>query len=79
MHCSKAAACASQFNLPLPPELRELLISDWERSIKHSKPRPLPCKPVVADVLRGYVTHAQAGKAGNFTCILMHQQRQSAK
>jgi mortality factor 4-like protein 1 len=51
-----------EFNLPLPTELRELLIGDWERSIKHSKPRPLPCKPVVADVLRGYVTQAKAGK-----------------
>ena len=47
-----------------------MLISDWERSTKHGKPRPLPRKPAVADILRGYVTKAQAGKVGR--CCALH-------
>lgn len=39
-------------------------MADWERTIKKGAPRPLPRKPAVADILKGYVTKAKAGKVG---------------
>lgn len=51
-----------QFNLPLPTELRDVLIADWERTIKNGVPRPLPRKLPIIDILKGYVAKAKAGK-----------------
>ncbi len=53
-----------QFSLPLPPELREVLVADWERTIKAGGPRPLPRKPCVADIFKAYVAKAKAAKVG---------------
>lgn len=47
-----------QLEVELPPELRQVLIADWERTMQ-GKPRPLPQKPTVADILAGYVKAAK--------------------
>lgn len=47
-----------KLELPLPPELRQVLIADWERCTKGNL-RPLHHRPTVADIVAGYVAAAK--------------------
>ena len=55
--------CAMQFELALPAELRQVLIADWERTIKPGQLRPLPRNPTVEEILGSYLKAAK--KNGN--------------
>ena len=64
-----SAESSVQFSLPLKPELRAVLIADWERLAKQgSKPRPLPRKPPVAAILKAYMDKAKKSKVPS--CLL---------
>lgn len=61
LHLGLFEACFVQFELALPPDLRQVLIADWERTIKAGQPRPLPRKPSVEDILGGYIKAVRKG------------------